>query len=75
MPKLEKKPSALIFALLDPDPHSENGSGSKELIESGSNPWFQTMEPQSYLRIKGAKQKSLPMHKNYSNRVNTFFNC
>jgi hypothetical protein len=27
-----------IFALLDPDPDSENGSGSTDLIESGSNP-------------------------------------
>jgi hypothetical protein len=27
----------VIFALLDPDPDSEYGSGSTDLIESGSN--------------------------------------
>ncbi len=26
----------VIFALLDPDPDSKNGSGSTDLIESGS---------------------------------------
>jgi hypothetical protein len=28
----------VIFPLLDPDPDSEYGSGSTDLIESGSNP-------------------------------------
>jgi hypothetical protein len=28
----------VIFALLDPDPNSEYGSGSTEMIEFGSNP-------------------------------------
>jgi hypothetical protein len=28
----------VIFALLDPDPDSESGTGSTDPIESGSNP-------------------------------------
>jgi hypothetical protein len=40
--------SWFIFALLDPDPDSEYGSGSIDLIEIGSNPdqdpkpWFKS---------------------------------
>jgi hypothetical protein len=45
----------VIFALLDPDPNSEYGSGSNDLIESGTNtdldpkPWLSPSQGWGFL--------------------------
>jgi hypothetical protein len=46
-----------IFALLDPDPDSEYGSGSTDLIESGSNSDPDT-DPQPWFRLAPFRELS-----------------
>jgi hypothetical protein len=47
----------VIFALLDPYPDSESGSGSNDLIESGSNP---EPDPQPCRQVEQASAPATP---------------
>jgi hypothetical protein len=47
----------VIFALLDPDPDSEYGSGSTDLIESGTN-----TDPDPDTLVKNNKNPRLHEH-------------